>query len=129
MTIGTDIASLPTETSIQSTIRLPAVKTDTGAVVSVPLSAMAEYIDSLNTENRQSALKAQSAAAGAAKAQADLRFALGQLEEATGSATELIDNINEAILNYLRPITQAQYDALVNAGTLEDRPYLIYEEE
>jgi hypothetical protein len=128
ITVGTDITSLPTETNIQSTIRLPAVKTDTRAVVGIPLTAIAEYIDSLNTQNNQSALKAQAAAAGAAKAQADLRYALGQLDDATESATELINNINSAILAFLRPITQEQYDALVQADELEDRPYFIYEE-
>lgn len=128
ITVGTDITSLPTETNIQSTIRLPAVKTDTRAVVGIPLTAIAEYIDSLNTQNNQSALKAQAAAAGAAKAQADLRYALGQLDDATESATELINNINSSILAFLRPITQEQYDALVQADELEDRPYFIYEE-
>ena len=129
ITAGTDITSLPTETNIQSTIRLPAVKTDTRAVVGIPLTAIAEYIDSLNTQNNQSALKAQAAAAGAAKAQADLRYALGQLDDATESAEELINNIDGAILDYLTPITQAQYDALVQADELEDRPYYIYEDE
>ena len=129
ITAGTDIPSLPTETNIQSTIRLPAVKTDTRAVVGIPLTAIAEYIDSLNTQNNQSALKAQAAAAGAAKAQADLRYALGQLETAQEAAEDIVYNINEAILDYLTPITQAQYDALVQADELEDRPYYIYEDE
>lgn len=30
--------------------------------------------------------------------------------------------------NYFIPITEDEYDSLVSSGTLEDRPYFVYEE-
>lgn len=125
---GTDVTELPEVTTDVDLITLPAVNTRTGGLVTLPMSTITQYINSLNTQNNQSALKALHAAAGAAKAQADLQAALNVLTNATTAANELISDISSAILGYLTPITQAQYDALVDAGTLENRPYLIYED-
>lgn len=125
---GTDVTELPEVTTDVDLITLPAVNTRTGGLVTLPMSTITQYINSLNTQNNQSALKALHAAAGAAKAQADLQAALNVLTNATTAANELISDISSAILNYLTPITQEQYDALVDAGTLENRPYLIYED-
>lgn len=125
---GTDVTELPEVTTDVDLITLPAVNTRTGGLVTLPMSTITQYINSLNTQNNQSALKALHAAAGAAKAQADLQAALNVLTNATTAANELISDISSAILDYLTPITQEQYDALVDAGTLENRPYLIYED-
>jgi len=125
---GTDVTGLPTQTTFLDTIAVTAVNTSTGQVVSVPLTAFAEWAETLNTQNADGAAKALRAAAGAAKAQKDLETALQNLAGTQAAAETLISNIGAAILDYLRPITQAEYDAIVDAGTLEDRPYLIYED-
>ena len=125
---GTDVTGLPTQTTFLDTIAVTAVNTSTNQVVSVPLTAFAEWAETLNTQNADGAAKALRAAAGAAKAQKDLETALQNLAGTQAAAETLISNIGAAILDYLRPITQAEYDAIVDAGTLEDRPYLIYED-
>jgi len=125
---GTDVTGLPIQTTFLDTIAVTAVNTSTGQVVSVPLTAFAEWAETLNTQNADGANKALRAAAGAAKAQKDLETALQNLAGTQAAAETLISNIGAAILDYLRPITQAEYDAIVDAGTLEDRPYLIYED-
>ena len=128
ITVGTDVTTLPQYTSILNLITLPAVNTSTGAMVAVPMTKLFDAVDertALDNEAQQKALKAAAAAAKAAK---DLQDALASLSTTQAAADALIADIGTAILAYLTPITQQQYDALVQAGTLENRPYLIYEE-
>jgi PHD/YefM family antitoxin component YafN of YafNO toxin-antitoxin module len=125
---GTDVTQLPQQTTLLNTVAVTCVNTNTGQVVKVPLTAFAEWAETLNTQNNEGAQRALRAAAAAAKAMKDLQDALTNLEAATSEATGIINNINSAILAFLRPITQEQYDALVQADELEDRPYFIYEE-
>ena len=128
---STDVTDLNEASSVtDGDISLPAVNTTSHEMVSVPLSLIREYVASQVGSVNQARNAALSAAAGANQSKAridEILNAIGATQELAG---EVIDNLDEEIMRVFTPISQTQYDALVDAGTVDaNKFYFIYEEE